>query len=950
MDTRKALLPKTTLVFKNIDQGLMKYTIQKEIARGGSSIVYDASYINNANQKKIVRIKECYPYQLKITRNKDQSLQVQEYDLALFAEYKQKMYDAFVKGNDLFQIKTMSNTLVNTIDLYEANETMYIVSVYSEGIDLKQAKISSLKECIKICKQVAKVLQRMHKQGYLYLDIKPENVFLLYGSSDQIQLFDFDSLIHLSDLHIETKLYYSKGYAPLEQELGNVQALGKYSDVYGIGALLYYLIFKKSVSAFDGDSDASYDFSLSEYGNCLYQDKLYQLLTSFFHQSLAHSYFDRYQNMEQVIEVLSKIEQYADTISPYIISTPIKKPYYFIGRNQELEVIQHLLNVYHQVIVYGIGGIGKTSFLLKYMTESNYDACLYLIDQEDKMLLFNDDQKVMINQIEKDPQESKKQYFKRKLKICHKLMQRQKVLIVIDEFKGEIDEDLKEILNLPCDIIFSTRYKYEMNIVSYELKAFQNISDQNKLFQYHLERKMNEEELSLFNQIANKILGHTLLLELIAKQMKYSGLKIKQANDLIDEYGFMKMDDEKIPYHKDQLFKMDTIYRIINQLFKQATLSYMQTYILKVLAYMKDVKIHIDKLCSYLALNKKEEINQLVHEGWIYLDGFDLSIHPIIQECVINWQEDHRLYQDVDIFLKRYLNHSEINISKNLVIYCPKCLTYYDALLYQTMDQLSADEEKFILKYSKNYLEPLRYDDHAMKLYDKVMYIYLARNEVEYVERFLKQLKQIENKLKDDHSKAIYHEIFSTYYDYILDGKYDHAYYEVSEIQHQLINSINASIKACRNTNDMKLLIEFLLSKLTIIIRSNDLNHQEINQLFEEIETLLQQNFDLKQLKDYHIALAFYLTFIDYDEEEIIDCLNKAYRYALSCHLADLEFIDYVLIPISNVYLEMVEDELSEKYLLEAIAICDKHLDIEVYQRKKIELQGYIQEIYDMNM
>ena len=58
MDKRIALKPNTILQFKNIYDGMVQYTIQKEIARGGSSIVYDAAYLNNANQAKIVRIKE----------------------------------------------------------------------------------------------------------------------------------------------------------------------------------------------------------------------------------------------------------------------------------------------------------------------------------------------------------------------------------------------------------------------------------------------------------------------------------------------------------------------------------------------------------------------------------------------------------------------------------------------------------------------------------------------------------------------------------------------------------------------------------------------------------------------------------------------------------------------------------------------------------------------------
>lgn len=47
--------------------GYTEYTVSRELARGGSCIVYDASYTDNLGNYKLVRIKECYPYALKMT-------------------------------------------------------------------------------------------------------------------------------------------------------------------------------------------------------------------------------------------------------------------------------------------------------------------------------------------------------------------------------------------------------------------------------------------------------------------------------------------------------------------------------------------------------------------------------------------------------------------------------------------------------------------------------------------------------------------------------------------------------------------------------------------------------------------------------------------------------------------------------------------------------------------
>lgn len=74
MDSRIALAANTQLHFQNKEGGAVRYTIIKEIGRGGSCIVYDASYETNTRDIKYVRIKECYPFRLRIERESDGTL------------------------------------------------------------------------------------------------------------------------------------------------------------------------------------------------------------------------------------------------------------------------------------------------------------------------------------------------------------------------------------------------------------------------------------------------------------------------------------------------------------------------------------------------------------------------------------------------------------------------------------------------------------------------------------------------------------------------------------------------------------------------------------------------------------------------------------------------------------------------------------------------------------
>ena len=53
MDTRIALKNRTMLKFYNSDNGVCVYTIENELARGASCIVYEATYVNNSGTKRL---------------------------------------------------------------------------------------------------------------------------------------------------------------------------------------------------------------------------------------------------------------------------------------------------------------------------------------------------------------------------------------------------------------------------------------------------------------------------------------------------------------------------------------------------------------------------------------------------------------------------------------------------------------------------------------------------------------------------------------------------------------------------------------------------------------------------------------------------------------------------------------------------------------------------------
>ena len=360
MDSRAALKAGTTLGFNDG----WEYTITDELARGGSSIVYNAYYIDNLGARKTVRIKECYPFRCNLRRSSDGNLLIPEAERKQFTQTKQKMRRAYQLGNEFFAADGLTNLTATTYNIYEANHTLYVVSVYAQGQELSYDRYSSVKDSIAAVKSAATAISKIHNKGFLYLDIKPSNILTLEGTTELIQLFDFDTVVPISDApELGNKISFTKGFAALELQRGDGKRIGTHTDVYGIGALLFYMLFDRVPDAFDCDTGARYDFSRSKLSGGAYRDALTFRLTDFFHHTLADYYLDRFSNMETVVEKLSELQALADLSARYVVSSKIYGPEFFLGREQETAwLTQRLLDAPGGCsFLVGMGGIGKST-------------------------------------------------------------------------------------------------------------------------------------------------------------------------------------------------------------------------------------------------------------------------------------------------------------------------------------------------------------------------------------------------------------------------------------------------------------------------------------------------------------------------------------------------------------------------------------------------------------
>ncbi len=112
----------------------------------------------------------------------------------------------------------------------------------------------SAERAARYLRQIAEAIHYAHSQGILHRDLKPSNV-LIESATDQPRVTDFGLAKQLdgeSSLTVTGQVLGSPNFMPPEQASGNRGKVGRASDVYGLGAILFYLLTARA--PFQADS------------------------------------------------------------------------------------------------------------------------------------------------------------------------------------------------------------------------------------------------------------------------------------------------------------------------------------------------------------------------------------------------------------------------------------------------------------------------------------------------------------------------------------------------------------------------------------------------------------------------------------------------------------------------------------------------------------------------
>ena len=644
MDRRTALAPGTKLVFRTAT-GSEQYTVLRETGRGASCIVYDAAYADSLQNRKLVRIKECCPHAMRLRRLEDGSLQAEERDAERFEKKKEAMRDAYQRQHDLFYADSLMTAVASAANFHAAYGTVYIVSAYADGETLARHACSSVRECAALALSTARALEKIHREGYLYLDLKPENIWVLRGGGEAVQLFDFDSLVSLEELRrparegeeASVRIRCSRGFAPPEQAAGRLFSLGETADVYSLGAVLFFLLWGRAPGAFDREPDAVFDYGEMKFPADKYPDRLLRALTDFFRRTLAYTPADRYPSMAEAAARLEEICALSGGREPRILSAPVSPPAFFTGRETDLRALAALLRTpgHRCFSLCGMGGIGKSTLARQCVAacREEYDAVVWMYDRGSAQAMLADDSCVCVSTVERYREESGEEYAARKMDALRRLASERRVLAVVDNLETAHLDDVLPLRDVGWDLLLISREALPEGLCPSLRLGEMDAGDLTALFVHYARAELKtEEDRADFRSIARAVSGHTLTMEMVARQIAGSHLTLREAAELVRVSGAAQLPGGEVDYIRDGRVQRVSPADVLDRLAGADRLPDAEKRLMKVLSVLDDRGIRIALLRELADDPAPAALHGLEASGWVSCDGERIRLHPLLRE------------------------------------------------------------------------------------------------------------------------------------------------------------------------------------------------------------------------------------------------------------------------------------------------------------------------------
>lgn len=613
-----------------------EYIIKDVLGRGASCLVYLAE-INEGNNVRYSIIKEFNPVKLDLKRDASGTLIIPDEKSEEYSIQLERFKLGYEKQQQIRIINDLTNTTSNIQGIYHTNNTEYIEMTYFNGETYSFNSEKSLYNFFRRMKALTQVISNYHNAGFLHLDIKPDNVYVLPETPEMVMLFDFDSVIEKDVVVGNSPLSYTKDWASIEQiDLKRRKEICEATDLFAVGEMIFYYFFGRhsDISERRSFSKYSFDYNTDQFDGA--NPLIIKHLSELLHNTICNIVKNRYQTAQELIDKLDILISLSNPNEPFLKTNIPSATDFFVGRDDELDLLHDKIQDTNVLFVSGIGGIGKSELVKQYAKKhvNDYDAIIFVPFVSDVFTIITDDAALPICNFKQFPEEKVEEYYARKLRKLKELCD-DNVLIIIDNFDNA--EELDKILELNCKMLFTTRCDFSDVYAQIDLDALKEKQHIIDIFNNFYTKSLSVEDKEIVEEIIDIVEGHTMTVELLAKQMMAGRVSPMQMLERLTDGGIADSGKEKIRIAKDDSLKTGNAYSHIQALFDLSELNNDEIYVLANLCLIPHTGISAELFCKWCEIDNYDIINSLVNEGWIRVNKEDdyISLHPIITEVLL---------------------------------------------------------------------------------------------------------------------------------------------------------------------------------------------------------------------------------------------------------------------------------------------------------------------------